>query len=70
MPDVPMKLCVACKGHHPFDHFDKASPEFPTRDGYQYNCRESVKDSPVFFYRAENGKVEMGYKSDLKESNA
>lgn len=37
------KLCVPCQTHHPLSHFDKAPPEFPTRDGYNYNCRKSVK---------------------------
>ena len=58
MPVPTLKLCVACKTHHPVDHFDKAAPDFPTRDGLNYNCRDSKAGNPYRLMRMPNGKVE------------
>lgn len=57
-PARTLKLCVACRTHHPVDHFDKAAADFPTRDGLQYNCRESVAKHDYRLMRLPNGKVE------------
>jgi hypothetical protein len=57
-PMPTLKLCVACRTHHPVDHFDKAAPDFPTRDGLNYNCRASKAGNPYRLMRMPNGKVE------------
>lgn len=56
--DPTVKLCVACRTHHPVDHFDKAAADFPTRDGLNYNCRASKAGNPYRLIRMPNGKVE------------
>lgn len=53
-----MKLCVACKAHHPRSEFAPAHPEFPTRDGLNYNCKASTVDSPRWM-RLPNGRIQV-----------
>ena len=57
-PASAVKLCVACRTLHPLDHFDKAAPDFPTRDGLNCNCRKSVAERGYRLMRLPNGKVE------------
>lgn len=57
-PALAVKLCVACRTLHPLDHFDKAAPDFPTRDGLNCNCRKSVAERGYRLMRLPNGKVE------------
>lgn len=54
-----MKLCTVCRSYHPLDHFDKASPEFPTRDGLQLVCRKVTASRDWKLARVEGGKVEI-----------
>ena len=56
---MTLKLCVACKTLHTVDKFGTASPDFPTRDGLQYNCKESVARRGYRLMRMPNGKVEQ-----------
>lgn len=53
-----MKLCVACQAHHPRSAFAQAHPEFPTRDGLNYNCKASTADSPRWM-RLPNGRIQV-----------
>lgn len=39
------KQCVGCNRILSADHFAKASPSHPTRDGRVYKCRECVKEA-------------------------
>lgn len=57
-PAPAVKLCVACRTLHPLDHFDKAAPDFPTRDGLNCNCRKSAAEKGYRLMRLPNGKVE------------
>lgn len=34
------RLCTGCNQHLPFERFAKASPDFPTRDGYNFKCND------------------------------
>lgn len=52
------RICVACNTCHPLDHFDQTSPDFPTRDGLQYNCRASLASATYRLERLPNGRVE------------
>ena len=60
-----MKLCTVCRNYHPLDHFDKASHEFPTRDGLQLVCRKVTASRDWKLARAEGGKVEI-VKKDVR----
>lgn len=39
------KQCVGCNRILSADHFAKASPSHPTRDGRVYKCRDCVKEA-------------------------
>ena len=52
-----MKVCVGCNKLLPLDMFKKSHPDFPTRSGFNYKCRECV--DPTFqLRRTSDGKVE------------
>lgn len=53
------RICTACSAYHPRSEFDPAAPDFPTRDGLQFNCRRSVaaRGGPKY-RRLPNGRVE------------
>lgn len=54
----PLRICVACRTYHPISHFDTAPSSFPTRDGLNFNCRESVeRDGWPRLVRLPNGRV-------------
>jgi len=54
----PLRICVACRAYHPLSCFDKAPASFPTRDGMNFNCRESVEKAGLpRLIRLENGRV-------------
>lgn len=54
------RICTACNAYHPLSEFDPASPDFPTRDGLQFNCRKSVaaRGGPKY-RRLPSGRVEV-----------
>lgn len=36
----PGRLCTGCNQYLPAARFAKASPDFPTRDGYNFKCHD------------------------------
>lgn len=43
-----MKLCTDCNQTLPPEAFNKAHPDFPTRDGRQYCCRSCNEGKPKY----------------------
>lgn len=61
------RICTACNAYHPLSEFDPASPDFPTRDGLQFNCRKSVSERGWPKYRRlPNGRVEVVHHDDMR----
>lgn len=58
IPQPDWKLCTACREMHPRDRFDKAHPDFPTRDGLNLICREAADKRGYRLHRRPDGKVE------------
>lgn len=48
---MAQQLCVGCNRYRHESRFKKASPDFPTRSGRVYKCRECAPGAPV--YRVE-----------------
>jgi hypothetical protein len=52
------RLCVLCNQYLSADRFEPAHPDFPTRDGYNFNCRACVATQAPYRLKRVGKKVE------------